>query len=322
MLKLEHYVSRLEELCEAADREIALEIQADLLTRAYSVMDTPEDAKALETNHFRIRFLNSGYVVCEPLEGLLKARYGHEGYNSYLVYTDSSLRSNVFGTETFQRELREIFLADGFKLPRIEPAQATDIQIRPFLSSDSHKLFRFLEANKPSVAKVGFASIPFSPATTASWLSRDSLVQCIAHDESGEIVGLCGAMEKMHGVPGTQSSTLFYLVSPAAQGRGLAGRLSLAAMQLHQEMRPDVSHVVIHTEPDNMASKRVWQKLGLQRDTSTDYSAQMSGKQFNLLGASARIDQILRAHDLSGPGSSSIPNVCPQRFRKYTPPSP
>lgn len=311
MLKLDHYISRVEELREAADHEIALEIEADLSCRAYSFLEQSPDRPRLETSNYRIKFLSSGYIACEPIERFGEARFGHPAYNSFLVFLDSSLRYNPFGTEALQEKLREIFEVHGFNVPQRQVHEHSGLIIRPFLASDSASLFKLLESERDSVAKVGFSSLPFSPSSTPSWLKKDSLVQYIAINNANEVMGLCGAMERMHGVPGTQSSTLFYLVSQSAQGRGLAGSLSLAAMRGHQELRPDVSHVVVHTEPDNVSSRRVWQKLGLIRDPSTDYSARVSGKDFNLLGASARIDETLLTHDtkksLEVPKRSTLP---------------
>lgn len=293
MLKLDHYISRVEGLREAADHEIALEIEADLSSRAYSFLEQSPGRPMLETSNYRIKFLSSGYIACEPIDGFGEVRFGHPIYNSFLAFLDSSLRDNPFGTEALQERLRGIFLAHGFNVPQRQVHEHNGLIIRPFLTGDSASLFKLLESERASVAKVGFSSLPFSPSSTPSWLRKDSLVQYIAINNANEVMGLCGAMERMHGVPGTQSSTLFYLVSQSAQGQGLAGSLSLATMRCHQELRPDVFHVVIHTESDNVQSRRVWQKLGLTRDPSTDYSAHVSGKHFSLLGASARIDETL-----------------------------
>ncbi|TXL63275.1 GNAT family N-acetyltransferase [Aeromicrobium terrae] len=92
------------------------------------------------------------------------------------------------------------------------------------------------------------------------------LSQWVVRDASGALLGLAGV------VPRERWWNLGYRFTPSAWGRGLATDVSLEAITLARELRPDLP-VITRSLANNPASGRVAERAGLRlawRGPSTD----------------------------------------------------
>ncbi|GAB3622817.1 hypothetical protein GCM10027418_08990 [Mariniluteicoccus endophyticus] len=101
-------------------------------------------------------------------------------------------------------------------------------------------------------------------AMVAAWMGSwdaDGLGPWIvrAAGGGGAILGNCGCALR----GGGSFWNLGYRFSPDAQGRGLATRVAVRAVAAAQDLRPDVP-VVAYLLEDNLASRRVAEKIGLE----------------------------------------------------------
>jgi RimJ/RimL family protein N-acetyltransferase len=79
--------------------------------------------------------------------------------------------------------------------------------------------------------------------------------------EDDEVVGLCGH----HAPPVDGTVEIGYNVAPARQRRGYATR-AIGLLIENARERDDIETVIAETAPDNVASQRVLERNGFQRD--------------------------------------------------------
>ncbi|HEX8754410.1 MAG TPA: GNAT family N-acetyltransferase [Solirubrobacterales bacterium] len=84
----------------------------------------------------------------------------------------------------------------------------------------------------------------------------------------GRFVGRAGL--RWTAVEGTATVELAWTVAPARQGRGLATEAAGAALELAREER--IEEVVALVLPENTASRRVAEKLGLDQEAEVEHA--------------------------------------------------
>jgi RimJ/RimL family protein N-acetyltransferase len=95
--------------------------------------------------------------------------------------------------------------------------------------------------------------------------ARDGFGLWILHDADGAFVGDCGLTWQT--VDGTTHLEVGYHVLPARQGQGLATEAAAACRDLARSR--GIGRLIAITRPDNVASQRVAQKIGLSLDRRT-----------------------------------------------------
>ena len=241
----------------------------------------------IESDFYSIQMADNGYVFCEFDEAAMLS--SSETYLLQNVYR-AKLSMNHYGSSDFQSSLRDLLRTelDIDRDPQSELVR--DYVVRPLLLDDCSRVFRFLSDERSVISETGFEWHPRDVDDTLLWLRRSAAAHTIALSKDGDVVGICGVMPDLHGIPGTKSLSLFYAVAPGSQGNGLAGAMVVEGIKTHQDVHPEYTHAVIHTESHNEASKSVARKLGFRRDESTDYRSTSQGKPVTVYGSSARID--------------------------------
>lgn len=273
-----------------AQGAILSRLREDLLLGVACPIIVDGKSIGIESDLYSVQMADNGYVFCEFDEPAILS--AGENYLLQSVYA-AKLSMNHFGTSAFQDSLRELLRTElgTARLPQSE--RVNSFSIRPLLLDDAKRVFDFLRNEKAVIEDTGFEWHPSSVEDTLLWLRRSAPLHTIAVRDDGEVVGVCGVMPDLCGIPGTKSVSLFYAVGTGAQGNGIAGAMVVEGIKTHQDVHPEYTHAVIHTELHNIASKAVARKLGFQRDESTDYRSTSHGKPCTVYGSSARIDDAI-----------------------------
>ena len=88
----------------------------------------------------------------------------------------------------------------------------------------------------------------------------------VEHKESGTLIGRCG----LQYIAETDETEIDFILAPEFWGRGLATEAGQASLQFGFEVL-NVKEVVGIVHPENLASQRVLEKLGMQRIELTEY---------------------------------------------------
>lgn len=113
---------------------------------------------------------------------------------------------------------------------------------------------------------------PRSRDEAASWIrwnednyARDGFGLWLLQDEDGNFVGDCGLTWQT--VDGVEDLEVGYHVLPARQGQGLATEAAAACRDFARSR--GVRRIIAVTHPDNVASQRVAEKVGLSLERRT-----------------------------------------------------
>ncbi|WP_253995488.1 GNAT family N-acetyltransferase [Myxococcus qinghaiensis] len=160
-------------------------------------------------------------------------------------------------------------------LQGFESVTTERLLLRPFRDSDAAAVFA-LHGN-PETARFN----PSGPLRTldaakellAVWLS-DWAKHGVGYwaverrEAPGVVVGLCGVRHKLF--EGRTVLNLAYRLAPETQGSGYATEVARVAVEKARRHLPDVPLVAI-IHPENTASLRVAERLGLKFERITDY---------------------------------------------------
>jgi RimJ/RimL family protein N-acetyltransferase len=89
----------------------------------------------------------------------------------------------------------------------------------------------------------------------------------IRRRDAAEILGFCGV--KVVRFRSREVLNLFYRLTPAAWGNGIASETATAVVAWADNVRPDLP-IIARVRPDNIASQRIAVKTGLQRAEHLD----------------------------------------------------
>lgn len=143
--------------------------------------------------------------------------------------------------------------------------------LREFTHADAAFVFRLV--NEPSwlrfIGDRGVRSLPdavryLDDGPRASYARNGFGLWCVALRESGEPVGMCGLVRRA----GLADPDVGFAFLPEAWGHGYA-RESAAAVLDHARRVLGISRVVAITNPDNEASIRVLERVGMAREATT-----------------------------------------------------
>ena len=142
------------------------------------------------------------------------------------------------------------------------------LRLRRVSADDAGAVFRLL-SDERVVRHMLFPL--FTPERAARFVARlqeppaagapPQLVLALADRASGEVVGLCGLVLQ----PAREEGELWYLLDPAAWGRGLVTEAARALVD-HAFARLALHRVWASCLPENAASWRVLEKLGFRRE--------------------------------------------------------
>jgi RimJ/RimL family protein N-acetyltransferase len=154
-------------------------------------------------------------------------------------------------------------------LPELPGGQLTDgvVMLRPRQPGDAEDLFRLLQL--PEVAATNFGGeVTLERLTTscertaAVWLAGDNAAMVILDAATGEFAGDIGFHYFMRML---QEGMIGYSLRPEFRGRGLATRaVNLIARWAFEQA--GVARLIAGTDPSNLASQRVLQRAGFQRE--------------------------------------------------------
>lgn len=137
------------------------------------------------------------------------------------------------------------------------------LQIRPFLEQDGEALYAYL--SDPAVYRFE----PGAPVTReqarelARERSRGSDFWAVALRDTGALVG--HLYFKQTNPPEFMTWELGYIFNPAHQNRGYATE-SARALVRHGFAHWGIHRVIAHCSPENVASWRVLEKIGMRRE--------------------------------------------------------
>jgi RimJ/RimL family protein N-acetyltransferase len=137
-----------------------------------------------------------------------------------------------------------------------------DLVLRPWVEDDVPALVD--ACNDPEISR-WIPNIP-SPYTEGDALAfvRGEVLPEVDHYAitlDGAVVGAIGISQNSHGY----KATIGYWVSAEARGRGICTR-ALRLLSHHALAELELQRVDLITDPDNVASQRVAEKVGFQRE--------------------------------------------------------
>lgn len=142
------------------------------------------------------------------------------------------------------------------------------LRFRRMAAGDLDDMSRLL--GDPQV--MAFYPRPRTREEAADWIAwnernyaRDGYGLWILHDEVGRFVGDCGLTWQL--VDGVERLELGYHLMPEHQGRGLASEAALACRELARSC--GAHEVIAIIRPDNLASQRVAERVGLTFERET-----------------------------------------------------
>ena len=144
--------------------------------------------------------------------------------------------------------------------------------LRPFREGDVEELHGILQnpdvlryfpsTNSPSLPKVK----KLVESQQAHWDEHEYGWWAIADSETDALLGWCGLCY----LPDTKEVELKYLLAEDAWGKGIATEASLVSLK-HWIMNTDVEEIVGLAHPENIASARVLEKVGMTFINQTRY---------------------------------------------------
>ena len=136
--------------------------------------------------------------------------------------------------------------------------------LRPVLAEDAHPLAKLW--SDPEVTR--FVGCPRDYETVVPTVLREAAGPCperttrwpLLLRDGNDVIGDCGLLEKL--IDGRQETELVYFLQKRFWGQGLATEAARMVLQ-HGLSDLKLSRVVALIDPENIASERVAQKIGM-----------------------------------------------------------
>lgn len=112
--------------------------------------------------------------------------------------------------------------------------------------------------------------------------ARDGYTRWVVESRDGEFLGYTGAMRASPEHPLGVHSDLGWRLVRSAWGQGYATEAAQVALR-DLFVRVGLNEVLAYTQPTNLRSQAVMQRLRLERDPSRDFTATLEGRSWQAL---------------------------------------
>ena len=165
--------------------------------------------------------------------------------------------------EAVRLQLKQ-FIARNIETPRLQLRQFTPDDAEELYYIYSHPgLFKYMSNEKPLLLEQTRAAIQ---SMTENWENYNFGVWAIVHKEDRKLIGHCG-FKFLENTPEVQ---IGYLLLKSYWGRGIGTEAASAALKYGFEVA-QLNRVVAIAKPENIASRRVMEKIGMNYEKDAYY---------------------------------------------------